>query len=322
THMAEHGVKDAAAYLGEQSDAIRAEAESAGLVLAGIQLDYDCPTSKLATYTDLLVAWSRHTRDVERSITTLPDWTRSAAFPALVRDLDYFVLQVHSFERPTADDEDYVLCRTDRVPAWTAAAEAAHVPFYVALPTYGYEIAFDGDGRYLGLAAEGPSMHWGPNPTVRVVMARPDAMAGLVTALRDDAPRGFIGFAWFRMPVATDTLNWTWPTLRAVMDGRVPRVTYMADVRTPEPGLHEIWLSHTGGDGMPGHVGIDVSLPAGILARDTHNGFRESTGPRPGVHRLNGPGPAPGDPVLAAWYRLRNDAADMAPTVDRVETVQ
>ncbi|MCP4640238.1 MAG: DUF3142 domain-containing protein, partial [bacterium] len=135
THMAEHGVKDAAEYLNEQVDVIRSEADSAGLVLAGIQLDYDCPTSKLATYTDLLTAWSRHTRDVERSITTLPDWTRSDTFPALVRDLDYFVLQVHSFERPAADDEDYVLCRTDRVPAWTAAAEAAHVPFYVALPT-------------------------------------------------------------------------------------------------------------------------------------------------------------------------------------------
>ena len=68
---------------------------------------------------------------------------------------------------------------------------------------------------------------------------------------RGPAP-GADGILWYRLPVAGDRLNWSWPTLRAVMAGRAPG-RGRAAVREPEPGLVEIDLVNDGeGGNCPG----------------------------------------------------------------------
>jgi hypothetical protein len=40
--------------------------------------------------------------------------------------------------------------------------------------------------------------------------------------LADNAAGTIARIIWYRVPIATDTRNWRWPTLSAVMSGRLP----------------------------------------------------------------------------------------------------
>ncbi|NBB82349.1 MAG: DUF3142 domain-containing protein, partial [Alphaproteobacteria bacterium] len=102
-------------------------------------------------------------------------------------------------------------------------AAQVDVPFRLSLPTYGYVLAFDGAGDYLGLSAEQAQPDWPAETQRKVVRADPNAMARIVEAIRADRPMNLQGVCWFRLPTDADWLNWHWPTLSAVMAGRPPR---------------------------------------------------------------------------------------------------
>ena len=69
--------------------------------LAGVEIDYDCPTSKLATYARFLAALrSRLAPSTKLSITALPTWMNSGELEGLTRNLDEIVLQVHAVDDP------------------------------------------------------------------------------------------------------------------------------------------------------------------------------------------------------------------------------
>ncbi len=72
------------------------EARSHKLDLLEIQLDYDCPESKLADYPVLVEAVGRAVAPTPVTLTALPSWLRNErAFKKLARNADGFVLQVH-----------------------------------------------------------------------------------------------------------------------------------------------------------------------------------------------------------------------------------
>ncbi|MBN2309136.1 MAG: DUF3142 domain-containing protein [Candidatus Hydrogenedentes bacterium] len=310
------GPRRAAEFLAVVARAASAGATDAGADVAGVQLDYDCPTARLAAYRALLEAFRAAVPGLDVSITALPSWVRTRRFRQLVGGLSYFVLQVHSLEKPGSVDEPVELCPTDRIPTYLRRAARARTPYYLALPTYGYEMAFTADGAFLGLGAEGPRAEWPSGTVCKVVMAEPAAIANTVRTVSADPPPWLAGFAWFRLPVATDQLNWAWPTLEAVMAGREPVVAFTADVRTPSPDLFEIWVANSGEYNVPGDIGLKVSWPGrSVAARDTVNGFREERGDGPDEARLIGAAPPVGQPaVLAAWYRLApDDDSEAAP---------
>ena len=293
------------------------EADAAGVNVRGFQLDLDCPTSKLATYADLLQTLRPGLESLDLSITTLPDWLRSPAFPKVVQGLACFVVQVHSIEKPSVIDAPVTLCRTERVAEVARKASGAGVPFYIALPTYGYEVAFDADGQFVGLAAEGPAPAWAPGVRTRVVMSDPMRLARVVSTLDRNRPAGLKGLAWFRLPVSSDRLNWSWATLEAVMQGREPLVCFAAEVRRPNPDLHEVWVRNAGeyvprGKTTPS-VALDVRIPArAVRASDLLNGFSETSGRGGRAMRLAGPAPLTDEPIMVAWFRLAPAQAEDA----------
>jgi len=291
-----------------------AAAEAAGVRLRGVQVDYDAPTRSLRTYRDLLRALKPELpKGLNLSITALPTWLDDREFSPLARGLDFYVLQVHSFERPGGIDRPLVLCDTDRIPDYVARAEDIGMPYFIALPTHGYEVAFDPKGAFIGLSADGPKAAWPPGAQMREVRAEPVTIAGAVNALASDMPAHFRGTVWFRMPVASDTRNWTWPVLTAVMEGRVPSVRFTAEIRYPDPGLAEIWLSSIGEDRPNRVVDIRVSLSeADILASDCVNGFAVTTGDDSVI--LRGPAPVNKEPILVGWYRMKDAGAALAMT--------
>jgi hypothetical protein len=181
------------------------------------------------------------------TITALPVWMRQRrAFRTLIQAADGYVLQLHSLVLPEKKGQKLTLIEPRSAKGWAEEAARFGVPFRAALPTYGYEAAFDGQGRLLGVLAEGPLLSWSAGVTVHTVRSDPAAMAGLIRDWSRDRPAELAGVVWYRLPVAGDRLNWSWPALRAVMAGRAPRGELRAVIRQPEPGLVEIDLLNAG----------------------------------------------------------------------------
>jgi len=282
-----------------------------GLNVAGVQLDYDAPTNSLEGYGAFLVRIQEILPStMPLSITALPTWLDASAFADIASTLDYYVLQVHSFQRPGSLGAPVVLCDTTRLADYVTAVEGIGVPYFIAFPTHGYEAAFDSTGAFIGLSAEGPAPAWPAGSILREIRADPSSIAGAIHALSVERPPHYRGAVWFRMPVATDTLNWTWPMLAAVMEGRTPSVRFTTELRFPDPGLAEIWLSSFGEDRSARVIEVRLALSLeSVLAFDVLNDFElTSTGREEGVI-LTGESPVSEEPIMIGWFRMRDEAA-------------
>ncbi|NUM55880.1 MAG: DUF3142 domain-containing protein [Candidatus Hydrogenedentes bacterium] len=309
-------------YIADTLDAAIAEANTKGTTIRGIQLDYDCPSAKLASYEILVDALRPRYGKLEMSITALPTWLKWRDFEQLIDTLTYYVLQVHSLEKPTAFDQPITLCDTGRIPGYLRRAASIGAPYYLALPTYGYRFVFDEHGKFVSIVAEGPAPVVNSRQRVRTVMTDPGDIAATVRAIRANPPHALAGYVWFRLPVASDELNWPWPTLEAVRDGRTPKTVFTAELRNPSPGLYELHITNAGETWPPQPIRAMISYtPNAILASDTHNGFvAESRMTSSTI--LSGPAPRPGQSVLSAWFRMtpsRPESSPPAITVGHVE---
>ncbi|MBI2876616.1 MAG: DUF3142 domain-containing protein [Candidatus Tectomicrobia bacterium] len=251
-----------------------AEAGKHHLALAELQIDFDCADSKLSGYRLWVEAIRRKVAPVPVTLTALPSWLSRREFEGLAAASDGFVLQVHSLAWPTGTDAPFSLC--DPAAARRAVERAARLgmPFRVALPTYGYVMAFDREGRPVGISAEGLSVAW-PREVRRLdVHADPAAMAALVRAWTADRPASLQGIVWYRLPTSEDRLNWQWPTLATVMAGRAPRGALQAEARRPQPGLVEIDLVNAGNADRPLQVVVSLRWrEARLVAGDALQGF-------------------------------------------------
>lgn len=211
-----------------------ASAQAGGVVPVELQIDFDAATSRLADYRELLRTVRREVHPPRLVITALPAWMRSADFAPLVAETDAYVLQVHSLEKPAGAAAPYTLCDPAKAREWIAQAAALGRPFRVALPAYGYLLAFDPAGKFAGLEAEGEPRTWPDGYTTRQVLADPAGLGALMHGLLTEPPAGCEGVAWFRFPLPSDERAWSWVTLHAVMLGDIPkaRLTVRAQ-RTP-----------------------------------------------------------------------------------------
>lgn len=266
-----------------------------------IQLDYDCYTSKLADYCRFLHQLHASLKTHSLSITALPDWLRSPSFPSLVQETDYYVLQVHSLDQPSTIHDDVEIFDRSNLYRYFQLAARISTPYYLALPTYGYRMIFDGKGDFAGLTAEGSQPELRPGYQSRIIMADSTSIIEVLNHLKQSPPRHCLGIVWFRLPVDSDCLNWSWAALQAVMQGREPAVYFNVEQRQPSPGLIELWIHNQGEQNIPKFVRFDIELSSqSILAYDMFNGYKE--GPVP--NQLTGPAPFLGEPLLAAWYRI------------------
>jgi hypothetical protein len=202
------------AYLCDVAASLVAEARTNGVPLAELQLDFDCATSKLDGYRVWLEAVQRRVAPLPVTITALPSWLRSSAFARLAHAAPNYVLQVHSVERPASFDAPFTLC--DPADARSAVERAGRLgmPFRVALPTYGYVLAFATNGQFLGLSAEGPRRNWPAGARLREVSSNPIELAALLQGWTADRPAAMRGVIWYRLPVIVDNFNWRWPCRR------------------------------------------------------------------------------------------------------------
>lgn len=250
------------------------EARAAGVELTELQIDFDAASSKLDGYRTWVQNIRAHSDDTPIVITALPAWLGRSGFDRLVAACDSYILQVHSLEAPAGPDDASPLCDPDRALRWVERAARYGQPFRVALPTYGYLMAFDADDKFVGLSAEGPSVDWPRDGVVRRLDADPIAMASLIERWRTDRPMMMQGVIWYRLPTEADRQNWSWPTLASVMSGIPPQAKPIAHARRVEPGLVEIDLANEGTADAPAAVTIDIRWRGEkLVAADGLNGY-------------------------------------------------
>jgi hypothetical protein len=108
------------------------------------------------------------------------------------------------------------------------------------------------------LTAEGPSLAWLAGTRTLEVRADPKDMAALVAEWTHDRPELMRGLIWYRLPVEGDQWNWSWPTLKTVMEGRVPQAELQAQARHTDRGLIELDLINHGDEDHIGTVRLEV----------------------------------------------------------------
>jgi hypothetical protein len=287
---------------------VAAEAKRKGIGLSEIQIDYDCPESKLADYREVLPSLRRAASPVPLTITALPAWMqRRRPFRTLIAEADGYVLQLHSLVLPRGPDEQISMIETASARVWVEGAARFGHPFRAALPTHGYTAAIDRRGELVGVLGDTPLSSWAPGVTVRTVRSDPQAMAGLIRGWVQDRPAELAGVIWFRLPVAGERLNWPWPTLRAVMAGREPQAVVRLLQRESEPGLVEIDLLNAGEAATPWPTTVRVRWRGGApIAADGLAVYRVVP-VRAGEIRLEGSGAGllrPGERRPIAWLRF------------------
>lgn len=248
-----------------------ATAAGSGNALIGLEIDYDCPTARLATYARFLAELrSRLPRPLALSITALPTWLNSRALESLAPPLAEIVLQVHAVEDPRRG-----LFDPARAEGWVREfGRRIGRPFRVALPVYDVRVSWHADGRLASVEGEAPLLNGARDSAV--LGAAPEAILRFLNALSAGAPPGLVGIAWFRLPTDADQRAWSLATWRAVIGGALPpRQVSAALVPTERPGLWSVALSNDGVTDAP--LPRQVRLDKACALADGANGFRLRT---------------------------------------------
>jgi hypothetical protein len=276
-----------------------------------LQLDFDCADSKLDGYRQWVQTIRSRVAPTSVFITALPSWLKQSSFKPLADAAGGFILQVHSLERPVDANSPFTLCNVDAARSAVERAGKFGVPFRVALPTYGYLTAFAADGQFIGLSAEGPSHEWPQDTTIRPVRSQPAEIAALVKTWSSGHPPAMTGIIWYRFPILLDTLNWSWPTLSAVMAGRTPSERLHAEALRPEKGLVKISLVNDGEADLSSRPVIEVRWQQGrLVAADGLRDFAVvDSGPNMVTFKsTTTPGPLPsGERRVIGWLRFNEE---------------
>lgn len=184
-----------------------AEAQVAGVTVAAVQVDFDCPSRLLGAYADRIASAKRAWPEVRLTVTALPTWLQEPGFTRLIAAADGWTLQLHGTQRPNLAKPAPLFAE---VPAlgWIEQAESFGQPFRIALPTYAYLACYSASGAYLGVRAESAEL---PKGTARTqgLPADPAQVVRLLAQLEDRRHALVLGVDWFRLPFPGDRQNWT-----------------------------------------------------------------------------------------------------------------
>ena len=282
------------------------EAQANGITPAEVHFDFDSPERKLEDFRAWLAPIRKAIAPIPLTITTLPCWlSHPETFKRLLRATDGFVLQVHSLERPQTIDSPFMICDPVAARRAICAADALGIPFRVALPTYGYTVAFDVKGDFLGFSAEGNPKEWPVGSRVREVRADEAAMAKFVRELTDAPPTNCTGIIWYRLPCASDRLNWSWVTLTAVMCGETPQARTQVRCQHPSPTLIELVIENTGNaDDREPRLLTVTWTDRTLLAADALGGFAKHSQETTEIILKGVPHLRPGERRMVAWLRF------------------
>ena len=298
-------------YITDLAASLVAEAQSNQLALTELQIDFDCAESKLDGYRVWVEAIQQRVAPLPVTITALPSWLDSRAFKRLASVSTNYVLQVHSVERPKSFNAPFTLCDPRAARRSVEAAGRIGVPFRVALPTYGHTLAFNAEGKFIGISAEGPRPNWPTNAFLREVSSNPIEISGLVQGWTTSRPEAMRGVIWYRLPTIVDNFNWRWPTLGAIVASRSLQEKLRIESRRVETGLVNIILVNEGELDFSSRLAVEVRwADARLMASDALRDFElAETSSSAARFQTKTPGSRlrAGDRVTLGWLRFDQD---------------
>ncbi len=279
------------------------EARAAGIAVASVQVDFDCPSRLLAAYAERIAAAKRGWPEVRVTVTALPTWLKEPGFAGLVATADGWTLQLHGTARPNLAQPTPLFDGAQAL-GWIEQAEALGRPFRVALPTYAYLACYSASGTYLGVRAENAEL---PKGTARTQPLPTDSaqVIDLLRRLEDRRHALVLGVDWFRLPFPGDRQNWTMAGWAQVIGGQgIPKACSpelrvdgpLVDVAVvnptgqplPLPALEVAWRG-------PRALGADATMDWVARSGPEAVAFR----PHPLAGFL-----APGERRVVGWVRL------------------
>ena len=262
----------AATTIANEATLLAQEANAHRLNLSELQLDFDCPQKKLAGYEIWVHVVRNAIRPIKLVLTTLPAWLDERDFPDLISQSDGYVLQVHSIPSGHQIGNE-VICDPALARSWVAKAGDLGRPFDVALPTYRCTAGYDPAGNLLGVAMDSVAPVFPPGTRLLEFDSDADALARLVNDWHVARPKYLQGIIWYRLPVSTDRQNWRWPTVIAVMEGRIPLHHLEVSSRGDNPV--DLSISNNGEADVPVNCTVTVSWKEGtLIASDALAGWK------------------------------------------------
>lgn len=229
------------------------EARMKGVSVGGLQIDYDCPASRLGDYERMLKALREDARlgSLELSFTSLPSWLNSdiEGFRALAAQSDYFVLQVHALDLPKSAQDPVVVMNPREAEAAVARAPRVGAPYFVALPTYSSFVVFDESAKKVVdvISEDLDFSRVADNQRLLLGEAPSGEIGSLVSTWRRARPDSlFRGVFWYRLPVEGDVLNWPFSTWQMVRNGQAPQHKLQVSFQTQEDGFERMVLRNVG----------------------------------------------------------------------------
>ncbi|HZO91814.1 MAG TPA: DUF3142 domain-containing protein [Chthonomonadaceae bacterium] len=167
----------------------RARAERAGIHIAGVQLDFDCPTRRLSKYAELL----RQLRATllgsgAFSITALPTWFTDGDVQQVLNAVDFVVPQYYEAQIPKTLAEFKTVSRLRMAERGLASLGRTGRPFYAGVPAYGHALLYDDRGSLAGLYRALSALDAAHHPSFRLARAFPADSRG-----RPATPATYIG---------------------------------------------------------------------------------------------------------------------------------
>jgi hypothetical protein len=294
----------AATAIADEATLLTQKAKARQLNLSELELDFDCPQRKLAGYEIWVHAVRAAIRPIKLVLTTLPSWLDERDFPDLIGQSDGYVLQVHSI--PTGHRTGHeVVCDPALARSWVTKAGNLGRPFDVALPTYRCTAGYDPAGNLLGVAMDSVAPVFPPGTRLLEFDSDADALSRLVSDWHKARPENLKGIIWYRLPVSTDRQNWRWPTVIAVMEGRVP--LHHLEVSSQGDNPVDLSISNNGEADVPLNCTVTVSWKEGsLIASDALPGWSIRLEPGRALFRSNssrGLRLPPGTRIDIGWLR-------------------
>ena len=223
---------------------------AAGVHADGVEIDFDCPSSRLADYAKLLAAIKpRLPSDATLSITALPTWIGAPGLADVLAQSDEAVLQVHAVSDPR-----HGLFDAQQAAQWIAAfAKQSAKPFRVALPAYGSALVVDANGKTVGVESEAALDEAGERLEL---FSDPRDVQGLLKRLEAEPPPNLRGIVWFRLPLPGDRRAWPLATIAAVIEGNPLQSAWTPEIADGGNGAFDISVRNSGN--------IEAVLPASI----------------------------------------------------------
>lgn len=286
--------------------------------LTELQIDYDCPESRLADYTRLLRQLKQSTPALPPiRITALPAWLKQPALRDLVAESPGYVLQVHSLHLPRGGLPGALMDPAETRRAVTQA-EKLGLPFRVALPTYSCVVEFHADGKVQEVYGEDlPSGVLIGARHIQVLDSDAHALASLMQDWRQHAPELLQSVIWYRLPVATDRLNWPASTLEKIVRAEPLKRGWQGISKLGHEGQTEIIIRQEGDapDALPSTIVLEWQ-GAAPEAADGLQGYTVSDQGAGWLRLRLAKGSAhaavwPGQERVAGWLRLGSGGGGM-----------